>query len=164
MNQPLFSFSTTFATRLQIILRTFAATMNNRLSILFTWMATCMMLLSTVVMHHHHYERVCVAFELCQHAADSDIEAEPEESHSHQESDRGSCRVHQLHKFIINASVAKNIRHHIADGNHFVAAIMPDARLLCTPASLTAADWQHTASTLRLRTLTALKRRGPPIL
>ena len=120
-----------------------------------------MMLLSTIVMHHHHYERVCVAFELCQHGDDNG--AEPEESHFHQESDRGSCRVHQLHKFIINASVAKNIRHHITDGNSFVAAILPDARHLRPTASIVAADWQHTASTLHLRALTALSRRGPPV-
>ena len=137
--------------------------MTNRLSIFCTWLATCMMLLSTVVMHHHHYERVCVAFELCQHDTDGGIEAEPEESHSHEESDRGSCRVHQLHKFIINKSVAKSIRHHIADGNQLAAATLPCARLLCAPASIVAADWQHTASTLRLRELGALKRRGPPV-
>ena len=120
-----------------------------------------MMLLSTIVMHHHHYERVCVAFELCQHGDDNG--AEPEESHFHQESDRGSCRVHQLHKFIINASVAKSIRHHITDGSHFVAAALPGAPVFCAPVSVTVADWQHTASTLRLRALTALKRRGPPV-
>ncbi len=136
--------------------------MTNRLSIFCTWMATLMVLLSTVVMHHHHYERVCVAFELCQHGAD-DIEAELGKSHSHQESDRGSCRVHQLHKFIINASVAKNIRHHIIDGNSLIAAILPDVRTLRPTASIVAADWQHTASTLRLRTLKALSRRGPPV-
>lgn len=152
-----------FATRLQLILRIFATIMTHRLSIFCTWLATCMMLLSTVVMHHHHYERVCVAFEMCQHGADSDIEAEPEESHSHEETDRGSCRVHQLHKFIINKSVARNISHHIADGNQFTAAILPDARLLCASASIVAADWQHTVSTFRLRELRTLKRRGPPV-
>lgn len=122
-----------------------------------------MMLLSTVVMHHHHYERVCVTFEMCSHDTSGNIEAEAEESHSHQESDRGSCRVHQLHKFIINSSVAKNIRHHITDGNSFAAAILPDARLLGASADIIAADWQHTASTLSLRELRTLKRRGPPV-
>ena len=120
------------------------------------------MLLSTVAMHHHHYERVCVDFEVHAHDAASGIETEPEESHSHQETDRGSCCVHQLHKFIINASVAKSIRHHIAGGNKLMAAVVPDARLLCATGSIIAADWQHTASTLRLRKLTAQKRRGPP--
>ena len=152
-----------FATQLHLVLSNFATVMTNRLSILCTWMATFMMLLSTVVMHHHHYDRVCVTFEQCQHGADCDIEAETEENHSHQESDRGSCRVHQLHKFIINASVAKNIRHHITDDNTFVAATLPAARILCTTVSNITADWQHTASTLRLRALTALKRRGPPV-
>lgn len=124
-------------------------------------MATFMMLLSTIVMHHHHYERVCVAFEQCQHGADNHTGAE--ENHSHHESDRGSCRVHQLHKFIINAGVARNIHHHIIGGNSFVAATLPDAPFLCESVSLVAADWQHTASTLRLRALTALSRRGPPV-
>lgn len=122
-----------------------------------------MMLLSTVVMHHHHYERVCVTFEMCAHNTSGNIEAEPEESHSHQENDRGSCRVHQLHKFIINASVAKSIRHHIIDGNHFAIATLPDAHLLCPTVSIVAAGWQHTVSTLWLWVLTALKRRGPPV-
>ena len=153
----------TFATRLQHIIRNFAALMTRRLPIFATWMATCMVLLSTVVMHHHHYERICVALEMCVHDADSDIEAEPEDCHSHQESDRETCRVHQLHKFIINASVAKNIHHHIIDGNSSATATLPDAQTLCPTVSIVAADWQHTASTLWLRALTALKRRGPPV-
>ena len=83
-----------------------------------------MVLLSTVVMHHHHNERICVAFEMCVHGTDADIEAEGEANHSHREN--GSCRIHQLHKFIINSSVAKNLRRHIADGN-MLAAILPSA-------------------------------------
>lgn len=137
--------------------------MSKPFSILSMWTATVMLLLSTIVMHHHHYERVCIALEMCQHTVSGDTGAEPEDGHSHQESDCGSCRVHQLHKFITSSSVAKSIRHHISDGNSLAVAILPDARLLCATADMIAANWQHTASTLCLRTLRALKRRGPPV-
>ena len=85
-----------------------------------------MVLLSTVVMHHHHNERICVAFEMCVHGTDADIEAEGEANHSHREN--GSCRIHQLHKFIINSSVAKNLRRHIADGNMLAAILLRQRR------------------------------------
>lgn len=136
--------------------------MKKRLSIISLWTATLMVLLSTVVMHHHHYERVCVALELCSHAT-GDTEAEQEESHSHQETDRGSCRVHQLHKFIINSGMTKNIRRHIIEGNHFVVLQLPDAQLLPVSSSRIVAEWQHTATPLSLRVLQSLRRRGPPV-
>ena len=144
-------------------MRNFAGIMKNRLSLFCIWAATLMMLLSTVVMHHHHYERICVAVEMCVTPGSvGDIEAEPEESHSHQESG-GSCRIHQLHKFIINSGVAKSIRHHILDGNQLAAAHIPDTHLLPASCGLRVAGWQHTATPLSLLSASAVTRRGPPV-
>lgn len=127
-----------------------------------------MLLLSTVVAHHHHYERVCIAFEECSHelpigtsdAADS-AEALAREGHTHQES--SSCRVHQLHEFIVSSGVVKNVRQHVADGHIFVAAVLPTTLLLPMTSATIVANWQHHATPLSLRASRTLVRRGPPV-
>lgn len=137
--------------------------MTKHISIVCTWIATSMMLLSTVVMHHHHYERICVALEICSHYGNEGIEAEAEDTHTHQETDRGSCRVHQLHKFITNAGVAKSIRHHICDLQLFTTSALPDRTMLPPACAYTIAAWQHKATPLSLRVLPSMSRRGPPV-
>lgn len=121
-----------------------------------------MVLLSTVVMHHHHYQRVCVALQLCQHGTAGDIEAEPEESHSHQETDSGSCRIHQLHKFIVNQNSAKQQRHH-SYANTLLAALCTRDTPQHDSCGMTAAHWQHRREPLQQCALSDISRRGPPV-
>ncbi len=134
--------------------------MRKSLPIFAIWIATTMVLLSTVVMHHHHNERICVAFEMCVHGTDADIEAEGEANHSHREN--GSCRIHQLHKFIINSSVAKNLRRHIADGN-MLAAILPSDCITDTDSRKDINNWHYEAPHMAATVPPSLSRRGPPV-
>lgn len=149
------------ATGLQAETANFAHTMKQRLSLLCTWTATLLLLMSTVVMHHHHYERVCVALQLCQHGTAGDIEAEPEESHSHHETDSGSCRIHQLHKFIVNQGIAK--QHQYSNTAAKPAALYAHAMSQCVCCGCTTVDWQHRREPLPLCALSDISRRGPPV-
>ena len=137
--------------------------MKRSLAIFSMWAATIMVLLSTVVMHHHHYEQICVALEIGTHGAADDIEAEPETTHSHQESDRGSCRVHQLHTFIVSHGVAKTMCRAAVMGGAARSAQLPDVALLPVGSGRIATAWQHTATLLPEAWLRAMSRRGPPV-
>ena len=71
-------------------------------------MATMSVLLSTVVSHHHHMDRICMVQEQCQE--DGNINDEHTEHHDQESNtDRGNCRVHQMHHFVTNAKVVKGI-------------------------------------------------------
>lgn len=141
--------------------------MRSRFSIISLWIAAMMLLLSTVVVHHHHYERICIAIEECIHdlpITGGDAEANElmaEESHTHQES--GSCRIHQLHKFIVSSGVAKYVHKEIRSGHTFAYAILPDVAWLPDASGNIVAIWQHHATPLSLRVLYSLARRGPPV-
>ena len=137
--------------------------MKRSLAIFSMWAATIVVLLSTVVMHHHHYERVCVALEVGIHGAPSDIEAEPESTHNHQESDRGSCRVHQLHAFIVGHGVSKAVCRAAVKGSAARAAQLPDAAVLPVGSGRIATAWRHSATLLPKAWLRAMSRRGPPV-
>ena len=137
--------------------------MKRSLAIFSVWAATMIVLLSTVVMHHHHYEQICVALEIGTHGTSADIEAEPETTHSHQESDRGSCRVHQLHTFIVSHGVAKTVRRDAAVSGSAHAALLPDVALLPVGSGRIVTAWQHTATLLPEAWLWAMSRRGPPV-
>ena len=97
---------------------------------------------------------------MCVHGTDADIEAEGEANHSHREN--GSCRIHQLHKFIINSSVAKNLRRHIADGN-MLAAILPSVCITGTDSRKDINNWHYEAPHMAATVPPSLSRRGPPV-
>lgn len=143
--------------------------MRKTISLISIWVATCLMLLSTIVMHHHHYESVCIVVEHCQDdAASSSADTysqnanEAEEGHSHQESDRGSCRLHQLHRFIINAKVSNDIHRHIIGGMMLATTLPLHMGHLPFGSSYTITKWQHTTTPLHDVALCSLSRRGPP--
>lgn len=177
MPRRLFQFLTTrhlqpscdiFALTLQAVFKlaisfhqTNKQTMHKRLSLISVWVATCLMLLSTVVMHHHHYERACIVAEHCEADASGESEPEAEEGHSHQETDRESCRMHQLHRFIINDATARDIRRHIADGVTLAATLNESAT--CPTSSSIAVRWIHTTTPTDNGALYSIFRRGPPL-
>ena len=92
--------------------------MNKRILYIFSlWMATMSVLLSTVVSHHHHMDRICMVQEQCQE--DGNINDEHTEHHDQESNtDRGNCRVHQMHHFVTNAKVVKGIRKLLVDESH----------------------------------------------
>ena len=139
--------------------------MPKRLYTLCLWTATLIMLLSTVVMHHHHYERVCIAVEHCaddEPAPPCGDMPEAEEGHSHGETDRGSCRIHQLHSFIINKNAIKSIRRHTLDGTMPLAATLPCLASLPRTCGSMSATWQHIAASPVGAATKPISRRGPP--
>lgn len=139
--------------------------MRNAVSIVCLWTATLMMMLSTIVVHHHHYERVCIVMEHCAddgHASPHGDTPEAEEGHSHGEADKGSCRIHQLHKFIINKSTVKNIRHHILGGITALAPTLACSAPQPTRGGMVSTMWQHIAASPCDAALRPISRRGPP--
>ena len=71
--------------------------------------ATMSVLLSTVMMHHHHMGRICMVVERCQQ--DGNLNDEHTEHHDQEsEGDRENCSVRQMHQFVVNSKVVKNIR------------------------------------------------------
>lgn len=137
--------------------------MRKSLSLISVWVATFIMLLSTIVMHHHHYESACIVVSHCDTDAYDGFGATEEAGgHSHQEQDSGCCRVHQMHRFITNASVAKDIRRHIFGGSMSLAAMLPDARLLPLSCGSVAVRWRHMAEPVATGAPSCMLRRGPP--
>lgn len=134
--------------------------MHKRFSLISVWVATCLMLLSTIVMHHHHYERVCIVIEHCDADVSTESCNETEEGHSHQEADRGSCRVHQLHRFIINASTARDLHRHVTDG--MTLAGIPSCCAFTLSQPIDDVTWHHSTMPIGNRALCSILRRGPP--
>lgn len=133
--------------------------MKKRLYILHLWLATLAMLLSTVVMHHHHYERICMVVEQC--AEDGNLN---DEHTQHHENEQEGCRVHQMHHFVINAKVVKDIQKHLSDAAGTLAAVLPDRASFVPCCSLVAVRWQEKAAALSRGFSTAHPLRGPPAI
>lgn len=133
--------------------------MRKRLYILHLWAATLAMLLSTVMMHHHHYERVCMIIEQC--AEDGNLN---DEHTQHHENEQEGCRVHQMHHFVINAKVVKDIQKHILDAASAFVAVLPSRVALPPVSGLVAVRWQETASLLSRGFSTEPPLRGPPTI
>lgn len=146
--------------------RNFAAEMNKRILYIFSlWMATMSVLLSTVVSHHHHMDRICMVQEQCQE--DGNINDEHTEHHDQNSgTDRGNCRVHQMHQFVTNAKIVKGIRKMLIDENHTFVVLYACSCLLYLPClSLITVRWQHVAASPLVEGLAAgYSRRGPPFI
>ena len=143
--------------------RNFAAEMNKRILYIFSlWMATMSVLLSTVVSHHHHMDRICMVQEQCQE--DGNINDEHTEHHDQESNtDRGNCRVHQMHHFVTNAKVVKGIRKLLVDENHQFVVLSCSSLLPLPLLSLIPVRWQHVAaSPLAVELAAGYSRRGPP--
>ena len=137
----------------------FAREMKKRLYIFHLWVATLAMLLSTVMMHHHHYDRICMVLEQC--AEDGNLNDEHTEHH---ENEQEGCRVHQMHHFVINAKVVKDIRKHISNIDTMPQALLPTEIGLLLYGRLTTVGWQETAELLDDGFPPARYLRGPPVL
>ncbi len=133
--------------------------MKKNLYIFHLWLATFAMLLSTVVMHHHHYERICMVLEQC--AEDGNLN---DEHTQHQENEQEGCRVHQMHHFVINAKVVKDIQKHISDTGCAFMAGLSDWETLVPDCRLVTVKWQETVSTLPRGFSTDHLLRGPPAI
>ena len=132
--------------------------MKKRLYIFHLWMATFAMLLSTIVMHHHHYDRICMVLEQC--AEDGNLNDEHTEHH---ENEQEGCRVHQMHHFVINAKVVKDIRKHISDVGTMLQAMVPDMIWLSLDYKLLTVKWQENTEPLGDDFSSAHYLRGPPM-
>lgn len=133
--------------------------MKRRLYLFTLWMATSLVLLSTLMMHHHHAERVCFIEERCSedgHVNDAHT--------SHQENEQEGCRLHQMHHFIINAKVVKEVRKHLlSDDASFVLAMLPDGISLAASCALQTVEWQERSQPLGEGIPPNHSLRGPPI-
>ena len=134
-------------------------TMRRRLYIYSLWLATCSVLLSTVVLQHHHFNRICFVEQRC--AEDGNTNDEHTEHH---EKEHEGCSVHQMHQFIVNAKVAKNIQQKIFDGGHHLMAVLPSHIVLFPLKSLVIVSWQENTSQLHEYMGLGYNRRGPPCL
>ena len=126
------------------------------------FVATLSVLLSTVVMHHHHMGRICMVVERCQQ--DGNFNDEHTEHHDQDSNtDRGNCRVHQMHHFVTNAKVVKGIRKLLVDESHQFVVLSCSSLLILPRRSLISVRWQHVAASPLAEELSAgYSRRGPP--
>lgn len=131
--------------------RNFADRMNKRTLYIFSlWIATITVLLSTVVSHHHHMDRICMVQEQCQE--DGNINDEHTDHHDQESNtDRGNCRVHQMHHFVTNAKVVKGIRKLLADESHQFVVLSCSSLLILPRLSLISVRWQHVAQLAMLQ-------------
>ena len=136
--------------------------MKRRLYIFSIWIATMGMLLSTVMLHHHHYERICMVVEVC--SQDGSLNDEHTEHHDQEsEGDRENCSVRQMHQFVVNSKVVKNIRKLLVDENHQFVVLSCPSLLTLPRLSLISVRWQHVAaSPLADEVAAGYSRRGPP--
>lgn len=118
--------------------------------------ATMSVLLSTVVMHHHHMGRICMVVERCQQ--DGKLNDEHTEHH---EKENDGCRVHQMHHFVTNGKIVKNIQKQLFDGNHLLSVLSSEYLFIPT-SSIISVRWQQFAASLPCVDETAINRRGPP--
>lgn len=118
--------------------------------------ATMSVLLSTVVMHHHHMGRICMVVERCQQ--DGKLNDEHTEHH---ENENGGCRVHQMHHFVTNGKIVKNIQKQLFDGDHLLSVLSSEYLFIPT-SSIICVRWQQFAASLPCVDETAISRRGPP--
>ena len=132
-----------------------------RLYIYSLWIATLSILLSTVMSHHHHMGRICMIMEQCQE--DGNINDEHTEHHDQESNtDRGNCRVHQMHHFVTNAKVAKGIRKLLVDESHQFVILSCSSLLTHPRLSLISVRWQHVAASPLAEEMAAgYSRRGP---
>ena len=126
------------------------------------FVATMSVLLSTVVMHHHHMGRICMVVERCQQ--DGNLNDEHTEHHDQEsEGDRENCSVRQMHQFVVNSKVVKNIRKLLVDENHQFVVLSCSSLLTLPRLSLISVRWQHVAASPLAEELAAgYSRRGPP--
>lgn len=118
--------------------------------------ATMSVLLSTVVMHHHHMGRICMVVERCQQ--DGKLNDEHTEHH---ENENDACRMHQMHHFVTNGKIVKNIQKQLLDGNHLLSVLSSEYLFIPT-SSIICVRWQQFAASLPCVDETAINRRGPP--
>ena len=121
------------------------------------WVATFCVLLSTVVMHHHHYGEICMAIEQC--ALDGNLNDEHTEHH---ENEQEGCLVSQMHHFIINAKVVKDVKKHLLEKLRAWVAVLPTAVPICLDCGLVAAKWQQASEPLCGGVMACWYLRGPP--
>lgn len=118
--------------------------------------ATMSVLLSTVVMHHHHMGRICMVVERCQQ--DGKLNDEHTEHH---ENENDGCRMHQMHHFVTNGKIVKNIQKQLFDGNHLLSVLSSEYLFIPT-SSIICVRWQQFAASFPCVDETAISRRGPP--
>ena len=95
---------------------------------------------------------------------DGNINDEHTEHHDQESNtDRGNCRVHQMHHFVTNAKVVKGIRKLLVDESHQFVVLSCSSLLILPCLSLISVRWQHVAASPLAEELAAgYSRRGPP--
>ena len=110
---PLLSHFTKFCNPVADFFAYLCTRMQKKLHLFSLWAATLLMLLTTVVTHHHHEDFVCIASD-APSACTGDAESEGATHAEHRHTDRETCRIHQLHHFIISKSQQKSEDGHAA--------------------------------------------------
>lgn len=131
--------------------------MKRWLYILSLWVATFCVLLSTVVMHHHHYGEICMVIEQC--AQDGNLN---DEHTGHHENEKEGCQVHQMHHFIINAKVVKDVKRHLLGDAAMLVAVLPVPASFPGDCGLVAVKWQQASEPLCDGRMACWYLRGPP--
>lgn len=111
------------------------------------------------MLHHHHLDKICFVEVECQ--KDGNINDEHTE---HQEKEQDGCQIHQMHQFLLNGKIVKNISKHILDGGHALVAILPSPYQNFPVHSLVISQWQECCVPLLEAEREAIFRRGPPCI
>ena len=119
------------------------------------------MLLTTVVTHHHHEDFVCIAPD-APSVCTGDAESEGASHAEHRHTDKETCRIHQLHHFIISKSQQKSekcLNTQLSPSTLFATV----QHLVVLPQlSTDAPRWHLLLPMLPQGTSHALSKRGPP--
>lgn len=131
-----------------------------RFYLLSLWVATCSMLLTTVMLHHHHLNQICFIEETCE----EDGNINDEHTAHHDEEEHGECQIQQMHHFLLNAKVVKNINKHILDGSHAFVAVLPSQWKYIPSQGLLITRWLERVVPVADRSISQNPRRGPPAI
>ena len=135
--------------------------MQKKLHLFSLWAATLLMLLTTVVTHHHHEDFVCIASD-APSACTGDAESEGATHAEHRHTDRETCRIHQLHHFIISKSQQKSEDSHATHLSPSILFAMPQHPAVL-PQTANDTPCRHFLQPMLPQGAShALSKRGPP--
>lgn len=158
---PFLSHFTKFCNRVAEFFVYLCTRMQKKLHLFSLWAATLLMLLTTVVTHHHHEDFVCIASD-APSACTGDAESEGATHAEHRHTDRETCRIHQLHHFIISKSQQKSEDSHATHLSPSILFAMPQHPAVL-PQTANDTPCRHFLQPMLPQGAPhALSKRGPP--